>query len=385
MSNTRHILAIQPQQANPAQFDLLFENSADWYYYGELSQKINFPTVRLGKNIFPGKPHLHNLFGLQTLDFDCTFSDTFEQISDTRYHDLRSQRQDRPWLILWSGGIDSTVILTSILRNARPQDLSNIVVACSASSMIENPRFYTDHILPNFPILNSVQLEYNRNLFENYHVITGHPADALYCQYDSVLLQANLRNPGVADLSFRTNLDQLLDVMQNHIGCTKNLSAWWYEKTLENIESQSIPVETIQDFFWYNSFNFGWSGTLLREIKLLRNRHWPDLTAFQKSYVPWYNTKQYQSWSINNNQRGFKYGVTMGQCKVPSKKYIHSFDKNDYYLQFKTKIVSDAIYDQSLNFFCLLDDFSELHLPQDFDKIQSLMPDFVQSKGQANK
>ena len=81
---------------------------------------------RTGKNtMFCNNPGLIE-FNKAMPDYTQPFNRTFEQVSDQRCLDLRASHWHKPWVIMWSGGIDSTVMMTSILRNISPGDFKNI-------------------------------------------------------------------------------------------------------------------------------------------------------------------------------------------------------------------------------------------------------------------
>lgn len=368
-------------------------NHVNWNLCRDLDGRFILPSTRIGKNTLPFKNTLVDVLNSHVPTYQPNFNETFSQVSDHRYFQLKSQLSDRPWIILWSGGIDSTLIVTSVLKNSTSQDRQNIFIACNESSIYENPKFFTDHILPNFSVMQVDDFEFSSENFEKYYVINGNPADALYCQFFGIIQALDLRKPGVVDLDLRNHSGQLIDIMCNNLGTTVEFAEYWWSFAIENIDSQTIPVETIHDFFWYNSFNFNWSGTKLRELALLRplaQRSNKDFDLFWSNYIFWYDSDQYQLWSMSNNQPGQKFGKGPAEFKLVARQYIHSYNKDDYYLQFKLKTRSSDLYlannptSQTTNsvwgFFCLLDDFSELNLPQDRELIQSLLPDFFDTQ-----
>ena len=67
-----------------------------------------------------------------------------------------------------------------------------------------------------------------------------------------------------------------------------------------------------------------------------------SVSDIEKNTFDWYNNNDYQRWSMVNNHTGekidpFGAGFTLKLCV---KKYIHEFDKNDWYFHFKTKLPS---------------------------------------------
>ena len=57
--------------------------------------------------------------------------------------------------------------------------------------------------------------------------------------------------------------------------------------------------------------------------------------------INWFNSSDYQHWSMTNNNNGEKI-QTMGAAtyKMASRNYIYELDKNDWYYYFKLKIGS---------------------------------------------
>ena len=58
----------------------------------------------------------------------------------------RAERLDVSLYSFWSGGIDSTCVLVSLLKNASASQKERIVVLMSEESISENPNFYRDHV-----------------------------------------------------------------------------------------------------------------------------------------------------------------------------------------------------------------------------------------------
>src|SRR3954462_7436394 len=77
-----------------------------------------------------------------------TFTKSYEEVCDGRAREIL-QNADTPGIriyVLYSGGIDSTCLLISLLKQATPEQKKNIVVLMSHESIAENPRFYEEHI-----------------------------------------------------------------------------------------------------------------------------------------------------------------------------------------------------------------------------------------------
>jgi hypothetical protein len=325
----------------------------------------NIVTQRIGHNIFPFCTDTIDSCNIKPPDYDGTFTETFNDITDKQCQQWLQEKTDRPWLIYWSGGIDSTVIVASILKNTSPADRENIYIACNRASIYESPRFFYNHVQPNFKLIPTPDPG-KQPLHEQYHVIDGEFGDHLYCGGNGwELFQSS---PDSMVLNVRHNPDLLL----NHFATktNKNFAVWYYECLLDNVNSTNIPVETYHDFCWWIFFNYHYTSSY---IKIKRD-------TFTNNYSPrWFATDDYQQWAMNNNQLGTKYTLNRSDNKLASKQYIYDFDRDDYCRLFKTKSLSVQVFNQPeiMKFFCTLDDYSTLYLDRDLDRILELLPDYI--------
>ena len=325
----------------------------------------NIMTRRIGDNVFPFCTSAIDYCHIKPPAYDSTFTKTFSDVTDEQCQQWLQEKTDRPWLVFWSGGIDSTVIVASILKNTSPADRKNIHIACNRASIYELPRFFYDHVQPNFKLIPTPDLA-KQPLHDEYHVIDGEFGDHLYTGGHGWELFQLL--PDSMMLDIRRNPDAML----NHIASTtnKNFATWYYECLLDNVNSTDIPVETYHDFCWWIFFNYHYTSSYIR----LR------VSTFAYNYSPrWFATDDYQQWAMNNNQLGIKYTRNLSDSKLASKQYIYDFDHDEYSRVFKTKSKSIQVFGQlkSTKEFCILDDFSKLYLDRDLDRILELLPDHV--------
>ena len=327
----------------------------------------NIMTRRVGDNVFPFCTDAIDFCHVNPPAYDGTFTKTFSDITDEQCQHWLREKTDRPWLVFWSGGIDSTVIVTSILKNTSPADRENVYIACNRASIYELPRFFYDHVQPNFKLIPTPDFA-KQPLHELYHVIDGEFGDHLYTGgHGWELFQSS---PGNLVLDIRRDPD----VMLNHLATStnRNFATWYYECLLDNINSTNIPVETYHDFCWWIFFNYHYTSSYVR----IRGN------TFANNYSPrWFATDDYQQWAMNNNQLGTKYTLKLSDGKLASKQYIYDFDHDDYSRVFKTKGKSIQVSNllKSTTEFCTLDDFSKLYVDRDLDRILELLPDHIVS------
>src|ERR1700733_10926414 len=101
------------------------------------------PIDRTGTITFPIKTK--SLFPMPAYR---TFTKTYEEVCNARAKELleRAEKLDVSLYSFWSGGMDSTTVLVSLLKNATASQKDRIVVLMSEESISENPNFYRDHV-----------------------------------------------------------------------------------------------------------------------------------------------------------------------------------------------------------------------------------------------
>jgi asparagine synthetase B (glutamine-hydrolysing) len=66
---------------------------------------------RTGNNMLPFKNGLIDVPGFAMPDYNPNCNRAWTDVTDQRCMDLRASDWHRPWVVFWSGGIDSTVIV----------------------------------------------------------------------------------------------------------------------------------------------------------------------------------------------------------------------------------------------------------------------------------
>ena len=344
----------------------------DWKPYQEFltyNQNFNGFYHRAGVNNLPFKNDLIQHFHFEMPTYDDKFNLSFAEVSDLRIADLTKNKQDKPWLVMYSGGIDSTVIMAAILKNLSPANFENITVACNQLSVIEYPSFFYNYIKPNFKIIDSTYLAYDSSLYDQYYVLDGELGDMLYGAVswlpDQVSNQLLLKD-------FRQEPDALIALL-NEI---KGPGLWFYELLKENIDSVDVPVTNYIDFFWWMNINMCWASALLRP----HHQRGESLSVdkFLQNNISWYDSREYQLWSMTTSPNE-KYSTDIALRKLASKKYIYDLDHNKYYYHFKCKSMSvgRSKSRHRREWFCLTDDGPPLYIEQDLEKILDLLPEHI--------
>jgi hypothetical protein len=332
--------------------------------------------ARKGVNLLPFKNRLMDVPGFAMPNYNADHNRSWTEITDQRCLDLRASHWDRPWTVMWSGGIDSTVIVAAMLKNLAPADLGNITIACTSLSVWENSKFYFDYIKPNFKVVDSAELLFKDFDSLDAYVINGEPADQLFGIGDLTSLYQNI------DL-FHTNIINNKDCAIDFIASrTDRLFAeWYYHVLLDSAASAGVSVTTLHDLIWWSVFNHAWCSVMFRFMAVTCG-DWKNIKnakSYINKFVPWYISDHYQQWAMNPSNIGEKIGTSAVGYKLAAKKYIYLINNDQYYLDFKTKVGSSDIFptNRGGTWCCIDHNWNVLNLQEHQDQIISMLPDHL--------
>lgn len=344
----------------PDSFDWTLLDIRNRFEYG-----INAWYVRSGLNFMPFHTEIVDWEHFRMPNFDHGFDLDFGQVTDKICQDLKYSHFDRPWIIQWSGGIDSTVIVAAVLKNLSKSDRNNVTISCNHASVLEYPKFYVDCIQPHFRVIDSAMI-CSADPTDQYYLINGEPGDQIFGHRYSRFLR------DLGAMNWRQQPDALIKFLTEF--STPEFARWLYEGMRHNLESVDLPVTTYRDWAWWLSFNMTWVGVILRQHIYYENPM--SMAQYLDSVIHWYKYPAYQQWSMHNNHVRFKGGAVPGDDKIAAKQYINGIYTDSYYLNYKTKIDSAGRLQprQKLDWVAMLDDKSVLKMPRDLAQLRELIP-----------
>lgn len=291
--------------------------------------------------------------------YDPDFSSDFSQISDLRAGDIGEliRRKGERVTLYYSGGIDSTVCLVSLMRNLPSEELKMIDLAMSSESLIENPYFFEKYISGKFKIIDSAARRLSDLKNSGQYAISCELGDSifgtelglnlLHC-YDELLAKLPVSaRPRLTDLRGKvadsgTHFSEYADLLIAFFQLERDpqFGQLYFEKIQAQINSVKQPVKSLHDFFWWEIFNLKYVECALRSS--LYYYAGPDRArAINEQIINWYNNDNYQKWSMANNNNGQKIHSTAPlSYKWAARSYIYEFDKNAWYFRYKTKLPS---------------------------------------------
>lgn len=252
-------------------------------------------------------------------------------------HEIACRDNKEVW-IMWSGGIDSTTLLSAFIKNIPANELKHrYSIVMSANTIAENFYFYQKFVHNKFDCINWLELDLTEELLQNTIVLHGDPANALL-SIPTVAAFQNLIPDKKHLLPFRENIGTLIDGVNSFVGINKNVPAGWTEWYVNKLAS-SIPqleqAQSIAAFWWWHYVNFKWHGSMLRPFYFTRKTVDKTITPDEFRYyydTCFYINEDFQNWSYSNIERmaedPFNYKPLM-------RDYIFDVDQNQLYRQYK--------------------------------------------------
>jgi hypothetical protein len=271
-------------------------------------------------------------------------------LDTTELFDLRAQelfeasKNYNNTYIFWSGGIDSTLILCSVLKNW--PSLKNLVVVLNQNSIDENTTMYENYIRNKLTIVNTDLFLDKTVKFSHEHLyVSGDFGDPLIT-FDGYREFKN-QYPVILDKSWKTNLQKIIEYFNSNQRFNSGKHA--VTQVIKSFGKLKIQPRTVHDFLWWVNFNWGWNTEL---YAFLWSYHDIDYDLDIKKFIEnnmfyYFNSVECQNWAISligTAQTNYN-----NISKYPFKQYIFDFNKDIDYFKYKEKEFSGIKNKKMLN------------------------------------
>jgi hypothetical protein len=263
-----------------------------------------------------------------------------DELCQSRARNLlnKAKENNKKLAIMYSGGIDSTLIMVSLLKIATPKELKeNVVVLLSIESILENKSFYKEHILKKC-ILESSYDFYNYLGHKNYIVISGESGDQLF---GSAVCQKVIETKGKDYLFSYPTYEKIFNVFAHSVFEDKvlnNADKLIIDKIIAplNVVIKSAPIEitTVYHYFWWLNFTLKWQSVYARTLSYTSTRFQSTIKP-EENYFTFFNTTEMQLWCMNNPDKLIK--DTWESYKYIAKDIINDYHKDEEYRKTKLK------------------------------------------------
>lgn len=261
------------------------------------------------------------------------FTRSFEDMCNARARELldRGTRLGSDLHVMWSGGIDSTLLLVSFLKQARAGEKERIIVLLSEESINENPNFYRDHIRGKLRVDSSSSFPY---LLGTPHlVIGGEHNDQLF---GSDMVGKLIARFGPQSMHAPYSRDTIFSFFDANLNDPE--TTHFYLDLFERLRDKApVPIRSNFDFLWWINFSLKWQSVFMRMLTYVSVRNAPriDRSYITERYVHFYGTEDFQLWSMNNMDKKIK--GAWNTYKWPCKDIIYDYTKDADYRDNKIK------------------------------------------------
>jgi hypothetical protein len=248
---------------------------------------------------------------------------TFEELCHDRISNILTHSGEIG--ILYSGGIDSTLVAALLLQTINSSERDRITFFYNQSSIVENPDFFNRYIKNQFKTGNS--WAYDDWLEQSNRImITGECADNLF---GSLSVKSIIYNSGDTNILHKSYEPIVKKLWSDKLGEDYNRI---FEQFLQLSEQCPFKITTINEWFWWINFTMKWQAVIYRIYSHT------DLSKTANRLIHFFNTDDFQRWSLSNPDLKIK--DDWKSYKWIMKDMIYLFDKNSDYRDNKVKFPS---------------------------------------------
>lgn len=262
--------------------------------FGYLNQFSMFDIVD-GNDVFP----------------ETSNTDTFSALMHKRALELLDliKNSDRNLYIMWSGGVDSTAVVLSVLLNFPKSMYSRVKIVHTKFSIVEYTKFY--EYMKTVKGLELIEIgayalgKYCANIAETDYLITGFPADQLF---GSIINQKDELH----------HTDDWRSFIPENKEAIKQFEAAF--------QHYNLPITQLGQFLWFCNFAFKWD-FVVNFIPQYAGRN-------NNLCLPFFQPKYFQDWSVSNFDILHRYDQKDDEhYKIQIKEFIHANFPDDEYLR----------------------------------------------------
>jgi hypothetical protein len=237
---------------------------------------------------------------------DVASTDTFSNLVDAKATDILSQ--GKKIKVMYSGGLDSTLVLCSLYKN-KTENSPEIEVLLTQNSINENPNFFENYIT-NYrkyegEMDGSSYSKFMVNNDDDFIIVTGEIGDQLFGS--SLILNDLDHASQPVDWEKYSGLNALCAVCP-------------------------MPVLTNADLLWWVNFTLKYQWVQLRIYK--------NMAIDFNKYVHFFDTTEFQRWSMQTSMTEKIPDFSPTKYKQDIRGYILDFTGDRDYCQNKTKVPS---------------------------------------------
>lgn len=297
--------------------------------YQKWAGPYEYPVDRF--NVSEGRleyPH-KNIVKKPIYNFDNltgNWKDRYFSIMDAVASSVYRTAGDRTINLLFSGGVDSTVVYVALARNPKFKEFieqGKFVISLTSNSIQEYPELFYREILPNIPIQ---PLDYNKSMLDtNVLIVNGDLGDFIIGNSDA---------SGFDDIDLMSDYSEIIKVIKEN-GLLE------YKELCEcALKHAPFEIKSVNQFLWWINQAYVYQIDLVRPYIWSSSNNYTDIGNNNKVFRFFYDdlitTYAYEYMSTNPVYH------TYDSLRNFPKEYIFNYTQDQSYLQ-KPKVYSQRL------------------------------------------
>ena len=248
-----------------------------------------------------------------------------------------SKKLNKKIALLYSGGIDSTTVIISFLKNMSVKEFTEqVIIFMNVESIRENYNFYYSVIRPLGNTMSSHCI--NNLLNGKFIVVNGDYGDQIFGSDIYGLIHRWGSWDRIHTPYTRDNITSIFNAVTSQHFKYANI---WYDLFDFHISQHAPQVYTVAEFLWWIDFIFHWQAVHCLDLLHINKNIRTSITGefLNDHYHQFFSTKDFQRWSLSTPSYD-KLGKSFKTYKQIMKDFIYSYYKDELYKNNKVKIGS---------------------------------------------
>lgn len=259
---------------------------------------------------------------------------SYSELCDRRAIELldAAESSGRRLAVMYSGGVDSTMVMISLIKNCDPIKLRRLVmIIMDNNSIAENRLLYENHISGRFDCYHSQWFSQVLG-DDSYILVTGEGNDQLF---GSKVLVDHWDRFGLRPWEDPVSDQLIIDHFASNL---PRVRAEIIFNLLDSVcQAAPIPIDTMYKWWWWINLSCKWQNVFMRCASYTSPENRATL-RLKDNYVMFFDTVALQQWSMANSNNLI--GDSYKQYKQTCKDAIFDFNGDAEYRDYKVKIGS---------------------------------------------
>ena len=287
-----------------------------YYHHTGITYKIYRPIVVF--HAFDRSRSLFDLPEIETITPIGTVCEplSIEEMCHNSAKNIIEKAGSKYLYVAWSGGIDSTLVLSELLKQAPKEQ---IIVALNEHSIFEYPEYYKKYIENQLQTVefNFYTDKHLRNYIKDGVVVTGHLIDPVFGESGG--------------LYAKMSADRLTQKIEQFLSSCDPISISQYRAIIQGCPRK---LENVKDLFWWLDYALNYQAEQL--MWLLETEE----MILDQNLFHFGAGKEWNDYAVSTPAEIKFAGTDFKNYKMPLKKQLYKFTKDQDYLDNKIKYPS---------------------------------------------